>query len=282
MRGRDVNEPFRFWFDVTMDDARKIENAKLLWEDEVNGISKPVVVPLHDDPEHTALADILFWSDAFLDHLNVLMMFMPGPELEPYQERASELRSVLLSRFVEASRAKPKMDDLRPLINDTLVTFGEVRELKKSILNDQQSGKIRTLMFPEFITHIISEVERTIVRLGKLNEGTLPLDKKEVLDFWSVIMGKHAQYASIVVRLFYPDDETLPAIPGEIAHKFFEMRKLQKYDGVYDMLEKMIGFNTFALQGIAANRISAIITPAFADHTRREAVKFRDELSRAK
>jgi Domain of unknown function (DUF2935) len=40
-------------------------------------------------------------------------------------------------------------------------------------------------------------------------------------------------------------------------------------------------FKTAASKGIQAGQIKSIIPPALADHVRREAVKFEDELNRA-
>ena len=42
----------------------------------------------------------------------------------------------------------------------------------------------------------------------------------------------------------------------------------------------IIDFKTAAERGIQEGRIKSIIHPALADHVRREAVRFRDELQR--
>jgi hypothetical protein len=44
--------------------------------------------------------------------------------------------------------------------------------------------------------------------------------------------------------------------------------------------EEIINFKTAAEKGIQTGKIKSIIDPALADHVRREAVKFADELKR--
>ena len=45
--------------------------------------------------------------------------------------------------------------------------------------------------------------------------------------------------------------------------------------------ETILDFKTKAARGIEAGRIKSIIDPRLADHVRREALKFVDELKRA-
>lgn len=45
--------------------------------------------------------------------------------------------------------------------------------------------------------------------------------------------------------------------------------------------QEVIDFKTAAARGIEAGRLKSIIHPVLADHVRREAVKFLDEVKRA-
>jgi len=49
----------------------------------------------------------------------------------------------------------------------------------------------------------------------------------------------------------------------------------------YIAVNEIIDFKTAAEKGIQTGKIKSIIHPALADHVRREAVKFADELKRA-
>jgi hypothetical protein len=46
-------------------------------------------------------------------------------------------------------------------------------------------------------------------------------------------------------------------------------------------VQTIIDFKTAAEKGVRAGEIKSIIHPAVADHVRREAVRFKDELARA-
>ncbi|MGI8918156.1 MAG: DUF2935 domain-containing protein [Pyrinomonadaceae bacterium] len=46
-------------------------------------------------------------------------------------------------------------------------------------------------------------------------------------------------------------------------------------------MNDIIDFKTAAEKGIQTGKIKSIIHPALADHVRREAIKFADELKRA-
>jgi Domain of unknown function (DUF2935) len=52
-------------------------------------------------------------------------------------------------------------------------------------------------------------------------------------------------------------------------------------DAVVSAAQTILDFKTEAARGIEAGRIKSIIEPRLADHVRREAIKFVDELKRA-
>lgn len=52
-------------------------------------------------------------------------------------------------------------------------------------------------------------------------------------------------------------------------------------EAVLSAAETILDFKTKAARGIEAARIKSIIDPRLADHVRREALKFIDELKRA-
>jgi hypothetical protein len=58
--------------------------------------------------------------------------------------------------------------------------------------------------------------------------------------------------------------------------------RVNETDGVMAAAVSILDFKTEAARGIEAARIKSIIDPRLADHVRREAMKFVDELSRAR
>jgi hypothetical protein len=65
------------------------------------------------------------------------------------------------------------------------------------------------------------------------------------------------------------------------AFRNLRAQKPSSKDPVEKAVNDIIDFKTAAGKGIQTGKIKSIIHPALADHVRREAVKFADELKRA-
>src|SRR5947207_12638379 len=124
---------------------------------------------------------------------------------------------------------------------------------------------------------------------------------KEVVTFWTNIMDEHARF---VAHLLDPDEYALIEKAFKTAEVF---RKLQSdgvagavaalsaqpgtvagslgqnpnADAVMSAAQTMLDFKTTAVRDIESARIKSIIEPRLADHVRREALKFVNELKRA-
>ena len=135
-------------------------------------------------------------------------------------------------------------------------------------------------MCPTFAAHPPTEAEPLAGPLDQLSRGDATLDLGELGQFWTRIMGEHGTFA---VHLLGPEEAALIEQARATAANFRDLRA----GGVRDMAtlfaaaEAIIHFKEATEAGIEAAQIQSIIHPALADHIRREAVKFHDELSRA-
>ena len=111
-------------------------------------------------------------------------------------------------------------------------------------------------------------------------EGSMdPADhsRSDVL-FWSEQMMEHALFTA---HLLDPRELPLIAQATAMAASFQALAGSGDAAGLAAAGELILNFKETAEAGIEAGQIQSIIHPALADHIRREAVKFRDELARA-
>jgi hypothetical protein len=165
----------------------------------------------------------------------------------------------------------------------------------------QTSGSLRSLVWPLFFDHTRHEAERWTRRLQTLAGGESEFDKSEVSTFWTNIMDEHARF---VAHLLDPDEfalidtcmktsrafghlhhggatgvvSALVDEPGTVAHSLIENPET---DAILSAAQTILDFKTQAARDIEGGRIKSIIDPRLADHVRREALKFVDELKRA-
>ena len=131
--------------------------------------------------------------------------------------------------------------------------------------------------------------------------GSSEFERSEVVPFWSNIMEEHARF---VAHLLDPDETELIETCYKTSDVFQELGKgglggaasaffrqpgtvasslasNPETDAVLSAAETILDFKTKAARDIEAARIKSIIDPRLADHVRREAIKFIDELKRA-
>ena len=88
-------------------------------------------------------------------------------------------------------------------------------------------------------------------------------------------------HAEFIAHLLDPREKMLIAASRKSADLFQKLRASQ--GGKVKALaegQAMVAFKTTATKGIEEGKIKSIIHPTLADHVRREAVKFVDELKR--
>jgi len=262
---------------------------------------KPVIVPHADEDDATvhAWADARFWADIMSEHALFFALLMP--EELAAKERAQALtfsRSFAdLHRRIEADGAPRRTD----LASFTRAVGDEVKpfiEYKARLGDAQRSGQLRSLVWPLFFDHTREEAERFDRRLERLGAGESEFERAEVVAFWSDIMEQHARF---IAHLLDPDEYELVERATKTSTLFRELRaggtgaaiasqpgtvvqsliEHPETDAVLSAAQTILDFKTEAARGIEAARIKSIIDPRLADHVRREALKFVDELKRA-
>jgi hypothetical protein len=265
---------------------------------------KVVVLPNRDDkdPSNHAWADARFATDILSEHGLFFALLMP-------EELAKEERAEALGFYREfgdlhrqvASTAPPERSGLKPFlgkIRDRVMPF---IEYKQRLGDAQKAGKLRSLVWPLFFDHTRHEAERWNRRFDALSRGEVDFERKEVVTFWTNIMDEHARF---VAHLLDPEEyaliekafktaevfrklqsdgvagavAALSAQPGTVAGSLGQNPDL---DAVMSAAQTMLDFKTQAVRDIESARIKSIIEPRLADHVRREALKFVNELKRA-
>jgi hypothetical protein len=247
-----------------------------------NGGAKPVYVPAErtKDPVAISHADNLFWTDILSEHAMFFVMLMPGKELAGARSEAERFQATFAQHHQKARSAKLDKGTYASFNQSTTELVKPFIDYKHKMHEAQKSGKIHSLVWPLFFEHTANEAERFVKRLSELSGGSSEYDKSEVVDFWTEIMGEHAEF---IAHLLDPEEDTLVATANKTATAFEQLHRNPSAagdDGVMKAAEEILAFKEKAGKGILAGQVKSIIHPALADHVRREAVKFIDELRR--
>ena len=265
---------------------------------------KPVIVPNADDMDAArhAWADARFATDIMAEHALFFALLMP-PELaarERAQAQEFHRTFAALHERIDAA-APPDRGDVQSFAGSVVAQFKPFIEYKARLGEAQASGELRSLVWPLFFDHTRHEAERWTRRLEGLARRESEFDRGEVVAFWSNIMEEHARF---VAHLLDPDEYalieeatrasrvfqdlgrggvtgTVSALvdePGTVAKALIENPEM---DAVMSAARSILDFKTERARDIEMKRIKSIIDPRLADHVRREALKFVDELKRA-
>ena len=264
---------------------------------------KPVVVPVFEnqDPAAHAWADARFAVDIMAEHGLFFALLMP-PELAP-QERVEALgfHQTFSDLYRQIDANPPDRSELKSFVTKITDEIKPFIEYKARLGEAQASGKLRSLVWELFFDHTRHEAERWTRRLETLARGESEFDKAEVSTFWTNIMDEHARF---VAHLLDPDEYELIEQAMSASRVFADLHKggiggvaaaaIHEPGAVVDSLienpetsailsaaQTILDFKTKAARDIEAARIKSIIDPRLADHVRREALKFVDELKRA-
>jgi hypothetical protein len=266
---------------------------------------KPVILPTLDnqDPSSHAWADARFATDIMAEHGVFFALLMP-PEVAE-RERTEALRfSATFAELhdrIASTQTPPDPGDLGRFTREVVEQIKPFIEWKATMGDAQRNGTLRSLVWPLFFDHTRHEAERWTRRLEQLGGGESEFDRKEVAAFWDNIMDEHARF---VAHLLDPDEfdliekamdtgevfrklgpggpgravAALAAQPGTVVDA---LRQYPETSAVLSAAETILDFKTQAARDVEAARIKSIIDPRLADHVRREALKFVDELKRA-
>lgn len=266
-----------------------------------SGYEKVMVLPRMDDPDPArhAWADARFAADILAEHALFFALLMP--EELAAQERAEALRfQASFSGLYERIDAggPPTGSDLAGFTGRMTEAIKPFIEYKARLGEAQTSGQLRSLVWPLFFDHTRHEAERWQRRFEDLARGDSEFDRGEVVTFWTNIMDEHARF---VAHLLDPDEyeliekafstasvfrrlgdggavAALTAEPGTVVGSLVQNPDV---DAVMSAAQTILDFKTQAVRDIEAGRIKSIIEPRLADHVRREALKFVNELKRA-
>lgn len=265
---------------------------------------KPLVLPALDDAAagHHAWADARFAIDIMAEHALFFALLMP-PELaakERAEAEAFHRTFVDLYARIEAD-GPPKRSDVQLFAARVVEAIKPFIAYKARQGDAQQSGALRSLVWPLFFDHTRHEAERWTRRLEQLAAGESEFDKGEVAHFWTNIMDEHCQF---VAHLLDPQEYELIETCMKTSHVFCDLHKggvhgvvaalngepgtvvkslidNPETSAVLSAAQTILDFKTKAARDIEGARIRSIIDPRLADHVRREALKFVDELRRA-
>ena len=244
-----------------------------------NGGVKPVYLPAAADAVSHSVADTLFWTDQMAEHASFFVMLMPGPELAGPRARAERFQADFAGHMARVRSGGLDRTNFAAFNRSTIEMTMRLVDFKREMQHAQESGRMHSLVWPLFFDHTAREAERFARRLDRLSKGDAGLDAAEVVEFWSRIMDEHLEF---IAHLLDPQEEALVEKALASSAAFRELREKRGSKAEADALAKgIIDFKTAAAKGITAGQIKSIIPPALADHVRREAVKFEDELRRA-
>ena len=247
----------------------------------LNGGTKPIYVtrPGSRDPVEHSVADTLFWGDIMMEHAMFFVMLMPGPELAQPRGEAEQFQRRFTDHLARLRGGQISQANYTGFNRSTIDLVRSFIDYKQRMEQAETAGQIHTLVWPSFFDHTRKEAERFTRRLGQLNSGNAAFSRAEVVPFWADKMEEHSFF---IAHLLDPDEKVLKEA-AETSGKTFA--KLEAAPGSRDAAlaaaQTIINFKTAAEKGIQTGQIKSIIHPALADHVRREAVRFKDELSRA-
>lgn len=265
---------------------------------------KPVVVPTFDNKDAAAhaWADARFAIDIMAEHAVFFSLLMPPETCEIERQQALQFGERFTNLYQEIDSAQPSSGELKGFVGKVTEQIKPFIDYKARLGEAQTSGKLRSLVWTLFFDHTRHEAERWTRRLETLARGESEFDKDEVSTFWTNIMDEHCRF---VAHLLDPEEFELietamstsrvfrdlhggGALGGAAAALVHEPTTVvgslvdnPETNAILSAAETILDFKTKAARDIEAARIKSIIDPRLADHVRREALKFVDELKRA-
>ena len=250
----------------------------------LGGGTKPIYVTRSGsmDPIEHSVADTLFWGDIMMEHAMFFAMLMPGPENAKPRGEAEQFQRLFGDHLTRLRRSRLTRGDLPAFNRSTTELARSFAGYKTAMQQAQERGQYRTLVWPSFFDHTRKEAERFIRRIDQIDRGDVSYARAEVVPFWADKMEEHSLF---IAQLLDPDEQTLIGAADTSSAAFAKLEANPGNGGSADpamkAAESIIDFKTAAEKGIRTGQIQSIIHPALADHVRREAVRFRDELQRA-
>ncbi len=182
--------------------------------------------------------------------------------------------------YNDLNKLRPGQDEdkIKQLVKKLLQDMEHFIEYKKQMGKKQETGELRSFVWPLFFDHTRHEAERHHARIKALDEGKIDYEYNEVVKFWTKIMAEHADF---VAHLLDPQERQLFNQALKTGRQFYQLygaspQKLET-EGILEAAKNILEFKTEAARKVAAAQIKSIIDPRLADHVRREALKFINE-----
>lgn len=265
---------------------------------------KAVIVPVleNNDAATHAWADARFAVDIMAEHALFFALLMPPETAGEERKEAIQFNETFTNLYQFIGETPPLQNELKSFVSKVTEQIKPFIEYKARLGEAQASGKLRSLVWTLFFDHARHEAERWTRRLETLAGGESEFDKDEVSIFWTNIMDEHARF---VAHLLDPEETELIETAMKTSRVFADLHnhggiagaavalahepvtvvgslvQNPETNAILSAAETILDFKTKAVRDIEAGRIKSIIDPRLADHVRREAVKFIDELKRA-
>lgn len=288
--------------------SKRVPKMKVHTRDGNGKIEKPfeksVILPDKADYDISshAWADARFATDIMAEHGLFFALLMPEELAAKERLEALKFSQLFAKMFAQIDASNPpERSSLKSFVKKIVEPMKPFIEYKAKMGEAQKKGSLRSLVWPLFFDHTRHEAERWSRRLVSLAKGEQGLDRKEVIKFWNNIMEEHARF---VAHLLDPDEfelikkaegtsevfrklssgnltDVLAATASKPGVVVGSLMQNPEIDAVMSAAQTILDFKTKAARGIEMARIKSIIDPRLADHVRREALKFVDELKRA-
>lgn len=244
------------------------------------GGTKPTYLPETNskDPVAHSIAENLFWNEQLMEHAVFFIMLMPGPELAAQRAEAEKFKAAFSDHLARSGTLTKS--NLRAFNQSTIEHVRAFVDFKHRMRDEQTAGRLKSLVWPTFYDHTAREAEYFSARLTRLSEGDVSIDRDKAAEFWTLIMGEHADF---VAHLLDPVERELVAKAMKASQDFHKLHDMSPAprDKAIKGVEDILDFKVAAQKGIETGKIKSIIHPALADHVRREALKAADDLRRA-
>lgn len=246
------------------------------------GGTKPTYLPQpgSKDPVAHSIAENLFWNEQMMEHAEFFIMLMPGPELASQRAEAAKFRAIFADQLAKTD-ARSSIDNYRAFNQTTIDRVKRFVGFKQRMRAEQTAGQLKSLVWPTFFDHTAREGDYFVARLARLSAGDVAVDRAAATNFWTLIMGEHADF---IAHLLDPEERALVTKAMQTSRGFRDLRASSPPTpsaAAIKAVDDIIDFKVAAEQGINTGKIKSIIHPTLADHVRREALKAADELRRA-
>lgn len=262
---------------------KEAENGKIL---EIGGGLEPMYLASSDttNPDVLALAEIIFWLEDLKEHADYAEKLLPETieGLKNYREKMLAYMRRFEALEKRAKGVNIALAEISGIVSETAKEAesmsGDLREMQAR----QASGAIHTLLWISLIDHIAREGEYFVERSQALINGEVPFSRDDIVVFWSGIMSDHGAF---MANYLDPNEVDLADKTISLSNRFFDLQDEHDLQGSVDpvimTLDEFIEFKDNILEGVLNGEIDSMLLPAFVSHLRREAIFFRDQLSKA-